>query len=547
MVESRYLSQFYLTINGTEASTDLMAVINRVEVDQNLHLPDMFRLHIHDPAFEWLDSPLFAVGNEVEIHAMALDGARAPLFTGEITVLEPDFPEDGVPTLEVRGYDRLHRLQRGTKTRTFVQQTDADIVQRIAGEYGMRADVQSTATVYEHVYQRNQTDFDFLLERAWLNGHVLRAEGNAIVFKPVRELERDKLPLEYGSTLLEFRPRLVAAAQVDRVEVRGWDYQTKRVVSAQATPQRWPNAGEARSEVASDAFGAEAESLVVESRAVQTSVADALAEALAAAVDEDRVRAEGLALGNPALTAGSIVDVDAVGQRFGGQYFVTAARHHFAADDRYETTFWVTGHRAETLRQLLLGPANAEAPRRQAVTLAVGIVSNNDDPEHLGRVKVAFPALSEEHDSAWARVAAPMAGPDRGLFFVPEMDDEVLVAFVGGDVDNPIVIGSLWNGNDAPPANGRVVSGQGVDRRIFRTRAGHEVLFDDSSGGERIEFVASSGRDRIVIDAARNTILVESGQDLTVKTTGTLKLEGGTIEVSATGTVRINGAMIELN
>lgn len=555
MPESNYLSQVYLTINGSEAPTELMAIIDRVEVDQDLHLPGMFRLVVNDPGFDWLDSSLFDVGNEVEIAALSLDGTRAPLLVGEITALEPDFPEEGVPSLEVRGYDRLHRLQRGTRTRTFVQQTDGDIVQRIAGEYGMQADVQATSTVYEHVYQNNQSDLAFLRERAWLNGYVLRAEGNSLVYKSVRELERDPLDLEYGSTLLEFRPRLVAAAQVDQVEVRGWDYKAKRAVTAREAPSRWPNAGDASEQVAKDAFGTDSEVLVAEGRATQTSVADALAAALAVGVDEDRVRAEGLALGNPSLAAGTIIEVDAVGSRFSGAYFVTSARHRFASEDRYETEFSVSGHRAETVREILTGPGPAGAPPRTALALAVGVVSNNDDPESLGRVKVTFPALSEEHESGWARVAAPMAGPDRGLFLVPEVEDEVLVAFLDGDMDSPVVIGSLWNGSDAPPQGGAVVSGQRVEKRIFRTRAGHEVIFDDTGGSERIEVVGSSGRDRIVIDAARNTITIEAGSDVlvdsrssvTMKTTGTLKLEGSTVEVQATGNVSIKGAMIELN
>src|SRR5437899_1321842 len=84
--------------------------------------------------------------------------------------------------------------------------------------------------------------------------------------------------------------------------------------------------------------------------------------------------------------------------------------------------------------------------------LAVGIVTNNEDPENHGRIKVKFPWLADNHESDWARMAAPMAGNNRGAYFLPEVNDEVLVAFEHGSIDAPIIVGALWNGKDTPPA-----------------------------------------------------------------------------------------------
>src|SRR5690606_32506615 len=144
-----------------------------------------------------------------------------------------------------------------------------------------------------------------------------------------------------------------------------------------------------------------------------------------------------------------------------------------------------------------------------------------------------------EQESAWARLAAPMAGPDRGLFLVPEVDDEVLVAFVDGDINSPVIIGSLWNGSDLPPEVAQAVAGGKVERRIFRTRAGHVLAFDDTAGSEQIELVAHSGRDRVIINSATSTITIESGANITIHAASALKLEGATVEVTASGSVRI--------
>lgn len=120
--------------------------------------------------------------------------------------------------------------------------------------------------------------------------------------------------------------------------------------------------------------------------------------------------------------------------------------------------------------------------------VVVGIVKDLNDPKNLGRIQVYFPWLSENNKSYWARVATLMAGPERGSWFMPEMDDEALVAFEHGDVQHPYIVGFLWNGVDRPPNDGINAS-----VRRLRTVSGHEVEFDDRSGQERIFIKTNAG------------------------------------------------------
>src|SRR5436305_6326639 len=140
--------------------------------------------------------------------------------------------------------------------------------------------------------------------------------------------------------------------------------------------------------------------------------------------------------------------------------------------------------------------------------VVVGVVTNNqNDPEGLGRVKVKFPWLSDEDESNWARVAAPMAGKERGFYFLPEVEDEVLVAFEHGDIRFPYVVGALWNGKDAPPAS----NGDGKNNvRVIKSRSGHVVKLNDEDGKETIEIVDKSGKNSLVVDTAKNTITITS-------------------------------------
>lgn len=167
--------------------------------------------------------------------------------------------------------------------------------------------------------------------------------------------------------------------------------------------------------------------------------------------------------------------------------------------------------------------------------VAVGIVTNIQDPKNLGRVKLRFPWLSANDESDWARIAAPMAGDGRGLFLLPSVNDEVLVAFEHGDPRFPYVLGALWNGRDKPPAG----NGDGVS--VLKSRSGHIVRLDDTSGSERIEIIDQSGNSKITIDSASNTITLSAAN-------GKLRLEGMTIEIEAQGgSVSIKGTTVDLN
>jgi uncharacterized protein involved in type VI secretion and phage assembly len=193
--------------------------------------------------------------------------------------------------------------------------------------------------------------------------------------------------------------------------------------------------------------------------------------------------------------------------------------------------------------------------------VVVGVVTNNQDPEKMGRVKVKFPWLSDEDESNWARIASPMAGKERGFFFLPEVDDEVLVAFEHGDVRFPYVVGALWNGKDAPPAD----NGDGKNNvRVIKSRSGHIIRLTDEDGKEKIEIIDKGEKNSIVIDTAQNTLTITVDKDIVLSASkGTIKLDAQKIEIKssadskveagagmdlkASGQMKLMGATIDIN
>lgn len=185
--------------------------------------------------------------------------------------------------------------------------------------------------------------------------------------------------------------------------------------------------------------------------------------------------------------------------------------------------------------------------------LCVAIVTNNKDPDGLGRVKVRFPWLAAGSESAWARVVTPMAGPQRGLYCLPEVDDEVLVGFEQGIMEQPYVVGALWNGKDKPPETNN--DGKN-NRRSLTSRSGHVIRLDDSKGKEKIEIVDKSGKNKVVIDTAQNAITIAADADITVQAgSGKVAVEGTEISVKAKGKMSleaggqmvIKGATVNIN
>ena len=185
----------------------------------------------------------------------------------------------------------------------------------------------------------------------------------------------------------------------------------------------------------------------------------------------------------------------------------------------------------------LMAPAETES---LFYGVMIGLVSNNKDPDGLGRVKVTLPWLDDKIETNWARVVTPMAGKDRGLYTLPEVDDEVAVMFEHGNLEWPFVIGSLWNGKDKPPASN--ADGKN-NHRVIKSRSGHTLTFDDTDKAEQIVIADKSGKNKITISTKDNTIAIAADADISITSAkGKLKLSGKGVEITSQGAVKVEAS-----
>jgi uncharacterized protein involved in type VI secretion and phage assembly len=285
-------------------------------------------------------------------------------------------------------------------------------------------------------------------------------------------------------------------------------------------------------------------------------------------VSREFAQAEGLCAGDPRIKAGWTITIKNVGDRFSGKYFITSATHTYNAEG-YETTFTISGRQPNTLSHLLDTGGGLDTGAGFVQGVAIAIVTNLNDPDNLGRVKVKYPWLGDDIESDWLRIASPAAGNDRGLFYLPEVNDEVLVAFEHGDVHRPYMIGVLWNSKDKPPMpNSTAVGGGKVNERIIKSRSGHmitlddtsgsekinietqgghTITLDDASGGEKVSVKDKTGSNKIEIDSVSNSMTISVGQNLTIEATTKIELKATQIAINGSAKVDIKGGMINLN
>jgi phage protein D len=539
MVATAAHPTFRLTLDGADLSGAQLARLAEVVVEQSLHLPHMAVLRFVDigddsrPSvsvyYDLVDGATFKIGKELEVKLGY--GTPASVFKGEITAVELDVTaDDPRPMMTVRAYSRAHRLHRGRQTRSFLAMSDSDIVAKVAQEGGVTATATATSVVHDYTIQYNQTNWEFLKDLAARNGFEVFVEDKKLFFrKPKNGSDAEAAPAQkLWDSLIDVRVKMSAALQPSEVNVRGWNVKDKvAIVGTASSGTMMPSNGVSSGGAAtakSAGWGA-AKLQIVNQPVFNQAVATNLAKAVFEEFDGAFIEAEGTCGGDPSLKAGKVVQLGAIGTKFAGKYYLTSVVHTFRLDGDYVTSFVASARRSNTLYDHIQAKSSAFG----IPGVVVGVVTNVTDPDDLGRVKVKFPWIADDQESHWARIASPMAGNGRGFMFLPEVNDEVLVAFEHGDPGRAYVVGHLWNGKDLPPKKNSEVSAQGkVNLRIIKSRSGHTITLDDTQGSEKIEIVDKTTKNKITFESSSNKISIISEADVVI----TAK---GKAEITATG------------
>ncbi len=577
-IKSRYLChpllQFSSGQNWKDAPPELIKDLLQITVEESLHLPGMFTLVVHNSYLPgrsqdepWRHEHFFEIGKKLRLGfgastteaAAFKQEAEEYLIEGEITAIEVHFTKQSEAPIVVRGYDISHRLHRGRYNRSFLNKTDGDIVRDIArGAHIKIGLVEESGPPHKYVFQENQTNMEFLQERAARIGFELFIQDNKLYFR--KPESQGPLTLQWLKDINGFSTRVTSAEQVSGVEVRSWDYSDKRTIIETASSERLvTETGNRRGSSTSTEFDLNNQPpkmTVVDQPVFAAKEAELMAQSLCNELGGEFIYADAKAVGNPKIRPGKVVNLKGIrqedkGKRYSGKYYVTETRH-FYSQRVYTTDFSVRGLRGGSLLTTL----SPQVRLKPGQTLLVGIVTDNKDPDGMGRVKVKFPTLTEDHASNWARVVSLGAANNRGFDCLPEVNDEVLVAFEHGNIHRPYVIGGVWNGKDAPPADvNDTIQGGKVRLRTFKTRTGHTLQFveEDKGGSKTGVYLETTGGHKLYLNDSDGFVEIETsgGHQIKMDDRGLpprISISStGNIDINAQGTITIKGQMIYLN
>lgn len=566
VANEQFANALLVEVGGSPLPADVAALLTYAAVDDSRNLPDRFVLRYRDPGRTVLAKGGFTIGAPVKLSVQTSDpGGPAPLLTGEVTAVECELDATGTFT-EVRGLDLAHRLLRGRRVAAYPGMSVPDIVRQVARRAGLKPGRIDPVSGFggepeAQLSQDNVSDWAFLNRLAELVGaqvmvldgalHLRMPEPPSGAPDPSARATQDPLVLEVNGNLIALRAGVTATAQVPEVAARGWDPTTKRAVSATAVPTV-PGAQDIGAKPAE--LGKRMGSppyLVADPTLRSDAAVRAVAGALAGDLGGGSAEIEGVAKGNARLRAGAAVALANVGEPFQGRYVLTSTRHVFSEQAGYTTAFTVSGRSDRSLYGLTAGSAGAG---RAGDGLVPAVVSDVKDPKKLGRVRLTLPWLDGTFTTGWARVVQPGAGADRGAVLLPEVGDEVLVGFSGGNLDAAYVLGGLHNGTDAPPkldtdpvdgSSGRIAV------RALVSRTGHRLeLLEAGSGPDGILLATGDRKFTLRLDRTGRQIEIVSDGTVTVRAkdgisfdagSGALELAGQRVTVTAKGDVGIEG------
>lgn len=523
---------------------------------------------------KYSDGNVFEPGQPLELQ-LGYDSSLSTVFAGVIVALGAEFLPSRQPVLRVEARCKGSLLAGGRRSRVFEDSADGDAVSAIAGDYGLSADADA-GPQSPFLVQDDVADWDYLRGRAELLGLAFYVRGDSVVFHAPQASGTPVATLTYGETLLELQVAQDLNGRSDAVTASAWDPDGLEAATSEssASDAAVPVDGRpALGDALSTAGWAKRDTRLAHPGSPGPDELDAVARGEVDRQTLAHVAGRGRCHGVPALRVDGLVELKNVGSRFEGKHYLTGVRHTLSQSS-YLSEFQIGAPPR-------LAPGGTSSPAHAAGPLAIGTVDDIDDPNAWGRVKVRLPWLDGDISSVWARLALPAAGDKRGFFFIPEIGDEVVVGFLGGDARYPVVLGSLWNGPQAPPltldaqknAIRAIVSRAGhsftfddsddAPKVQVKTNAGQTATLDDSSGSEKIELKDKTGNS-ITMDSQGITLTAASGKDVAIKASGgkvsidALQLDGkasgaakiessATLDLQASATLGLKGALVNIN
>ncbi|WP_425638031.1 type VI secretion system tip protein VgrG [Algoriphagus yeomjeoni] len=549
------LSTFTIKTNGKNID-DAIQVFS-IEVEKGVNRIPIAKVTVLDgsaaeESFDVSSSSTFIPGASIEIEA-GYDSRNQVIFKGIITKQRIRFDNTMGPVLEVECRDEAVKMMVGRKSRTYCNKKDSDIISGIISSYsGLSAAVKATTTVWPGQVQYYATDWDFSLARAEANGMIVNVLNGIVSVLDPTEQTSSILQITYGDNLFAFDATLDAVTQLGSAQASSWDIPSQKTRTGVAT-STYPGPGNLSSQKLSEVVGLanfELQSTAPIQKADLENWSKATLTKSAYSKIQGIVKFQGSSLVEPA----KYITLAGVGDRFNGDHF-TSFVHHTIADGN-----WITEASIGMSPSWSTQEPSVTAPTASGLLPGVQGLFNAtvkkifEDPDSQYRVLIDLPLFDPKGEGIWARLTNFYASSGAGVFFMPEVGDEVVVGFLNEDPRYPIILGSMYSAENNKPVEGLRPDEKNAIKSIA-TKSGISITFDDENKILTLEtpnnnraIFSDQDKEITIIDQNNNRItmseigitlsndkdiIIESGQKLTLKGNQGVAIEssGGDVEI----------------
>jgi len=429
-----------------------------------------------DKDFVISNQDVFIPGKKIKIK-IGRDGNNDQMFKGIIIRHAIKIKENGDTELMIECKDEAVKMTIGRKSKYYENVKDSDLFDQLVGSYSLSRTGGTTTLQHKEIVQHHLTDWDFLLLRAEANGMlVIVSDGEVSVVKPITTPD-PAVQVTYGSSILEFDAEMDARYQWKNVRGRSWDYSNQQLFESDSSSAPISEPGNISGDTLADTINLEHFDLHHSGHRLEQELQD-WAEGYVLRSRLAKIRGRAKIFGFSGIHPGDIVKLAGVGNRFNGKAYTTAVRHDVVMGT------WDT-HIQFGLNPEIFSCKNHDLNDVAAAGLVGAIqglqigkvVQLQNDPDGEDRILIRVPVIDNNAQGVWTRVASLDAGNQRGAFFRPEIDDEVIVGFINDDPRDAVMLGML--NSSAKPAP---ITAQDVNHeKGFTTRSKMHVHFNDNT------------------------------------------------------------------
>lgn len=503
---------------------------------------------IPESDFPDIDGADFDLGKEIEISAYFGENDPGPLFKGVIYGKRMRIRGATPPQMILTCRDKSAALNVVKRTVQFLEKKDSDAMGQVISDAGLKADVTATKMSAQDQLQHNATDWDFLRMLADRNGMVLLPDDGTIKVAEPDTSGTEVLKLTLGVDIVAFDVAADTSGLIGEASGVSWDDSSQSTVSKEGDDPPALNWGNLSDDKLSDVIGAPEQGFAVPDM-IDAADIGVMASARRLRSSLSALQGRCSFIGSALPLPNTMIEITGVGDRFGGKAYVSGVEH------KVEGGEWITeatlglpsGWRSDSAD---LGGADAAAISTPIRGLQIGkVVKITEDPDTRLRVQIKLPMFGDAETLVWARYAAPYSTGTAGIQFMPEADDEVVVAFLNADPNAPVILGSLHNGSNKQPY-------APDDPNTFKaivTKSQLKIEFEDEKkiltletpGGHSV--VLSDDEESIVITDSNNNKMQMTNDGITLDSPGDITLKAqGKIALQATGDATVKGMNVEL-